>query len=203
MSNDTYKEVKSHTTGIYKEKGSKFIAYSYPVYSKQEVEEKLEEVKKLEHSARHNCYAYVLHADKSAGRANDDGEPSSTAGKPILGQIQSNELTNILIIVVRYFGGVKLGVPGLIRSYKTAAATAISEAKILTKTIKEHYEVSFKYPQMNAVMQLVKEFDLEVIITDFQIDCKLIFAAQKSKADSIVDTFKKNHELSIKYIKTI
>jgi uncharacterized YigZ family protein len=199
----TYKEVKSHTTGIYKEKGSKFIAYSYPVYSEQEVKERLEEVKKLEHSARHHCYAYVLHADKSSWRANDDGEPSSTAGKPILGQIQSNDLTNILIIVVRYFGGVKLGVPGLIRSYKTAAAITISDAEILTKTIKEHHEVSFKYPQMNAVMQLVKEFDLEVIITDFQIDCKLIFAAQKSKADSIVDTFKKNHELSIKYIKTI
>jgi uncharacterized YigZ family protein len=203
MFDDTYKEVKSHTTGIYKEKGSKFIAYSYPVYSEQEIKERLEEVKKLEHSARHHCYAYVLHADKSAQRANDDGEPSSTAGKPILGQIQSNNLTNILIVVVRYFGGVKLGVPGLIRSYKTAAAIAITDAEILTKTIKEHYEVSFKYPQMNDVMRLVKEFDLEVINTDFRIDCKLIFAVTKSKADSIAETFKKNHELSIKYIKTI
>ena len=203
MFDDTYKEVKSHTTGIYKEKGSKFIAYSYPIYSEQEVKERLEEVKKLEHSARHHCYAYVLHADKSAWRTNDDGEPSSTAGKPILGQIQSNDLTNILIIVVRYFGGVKLGIPGLIRSYKTAAAIAISDAKILTKTIKEHYEVDFKYPQMNDVMRLVKEFDLEIVNTDFRIDCKLIFAVQKSKADSIVEPFKKNHELSIKYIKTI
>jgi len=203
MFDDTYKEVKNHTTGIYKEKGSKFIAYSYPVYSEQEVKEKLEEIKKIEHAARHHCYAYVLHVDKSAWRVNDDGEPSSTAGKPILGQIQSNDLTNILIAVVRYFGGVKLGVPGLIRSYKTAAAIAITDAEILTKTIKEHYEVSFKYPQMNDVMRLVKEFDLEVKNTDFRIDCKLIFAAQKSKANSIVDTFKKNHELSIKYIKTI
>ena len=203
MFDDTYKEVKSHTTGIYKEKGSKFIAYSSPVYSEQEVKKKLEEVKKLEHSARHHCYAYVLNADKSDWRVNDDGEPSSTAGKPILGQIQSNDLTNILIIVVRYFGGVKLGIPGLIRSYKTAAAIAISDAKILTKTIKEHYEVDFKYPQMNDVMRLVKEFDLEIVNTDFRIDCKLIFAVQKSKADSIVEPFKKNHELSIKYIKTI
>ncbi len=103
---DKYKEIKSNTTGIYKEKGSKFIAYAYPVYSEEQVKEKLEEVKKLEHSARHHCYAYVLHADKSAQRANDNGEPSSTAGNPILGQIQSNDLTNILIIVVRYFGGV-------------------------------------------------------------------------------------------------
>ena len=203
MFGDTYKEIKSHTTGIYKEKGSKFIAYSYPVYSEQEVKERLEEVKKQEHSVRHHCYAYVLHADKSAWRVNDDGEPSSTAGKPILGQIQSNDLTNILIVVVRYFGGTKLGVPGLIRSYKTAAAIAISDTEILTKTIKEYYEVGFRYPQMNDVMRLIKEFDLEVVNTDFRIDCKLIFAAPKSKATNVVDTFKKNHELSIKYIKTI
>ena len=195
---DTYKEVKIHTTGIYKEKGSKFIAYSYPVYSEEEIKEKLEIVKKLEHSARHYCYAYILNPDKSAQRANDDGEPSSTAGKPILGQILSNDLTNILIVVVRYFGGVKLGVPGLIRSYKTAAAEAIQEATIVTKTIKEQYKVSFKYPQMNNVMRLVKEYDLEVINTDFQIDCKLIFAVPKSKANDVVDTFKKNHELNIK-----
>ena len=195
---DTYKEVKIHTTGIYKEKGSKFIAYSYPVYSEEEIKEKLEIVKKLEHSARHYCYAYILNPDKSAQRSNDDGEPSSTAGKPILGQILSNDLTNILIVVVRYFGGVKLGVPGLIRSYKTAAAEAIQEATIVTKTIKEQYKVSFKYPQMNNVMRLVKEYDLEVIKNDFQIDCKLIFAVPKSKANDVVDTFKKNHELNIK-----
>ena len=200
---DKYKEVKSHTTGIYKEKGSKFIAYSYPVYSEQDVKDKLEEVRKLEHSARHHCYAYILNPDKSAQRANDDGEPSSTAGKPILGQILSNNLTNILIVVVRYFGGVKLGVPGLIRSYKTAAAQAILEATIITKTIKEQYEVSFKYPQMNDVMRLVKEYDLEVVNTDFGMDCNLIFAAQKSNAKDIVNTFKKKHELIIKYLKTV
>jgi uncharacterized YigZ family protein len=200
---DKYKEVKNHTTGIYKEKGSKFIAYSYPVYSEQDVKDKLEEVRKLEHSARHHCYAYILNPDKSAQRANDDGEPSSTAGKPILGQILSNNLTNILIVVVRYFGGVKLGVPGLIRSYKTAAAEAILEATIITKTIKEQYKVRFKYPQMNDVMRLIKEYDLEVVNTDFQIDCKLIFAVPKSKANDVVDTFKKNHELRIDNIKTI
>jgi len=202
MFDDTYKEVKTHTTGIYKEKGSKFIAYAYPVYSEEQVKEKLEEVKKLEHSARHHCYAYVLHADKSAQRVNDDGEPSSTAGKPILGRILSNDLTNILIVVVRYFGGVKLGAPGLIRSYKTATADAISKATIIIKTIKEHYEVRFKYPQMNDVMRLVKEFDLEVVDTDFQTECKLIFAVAKSKTDSTINAFKKNHEITIKYIKT-
>ena len=203
MRDDKYQEIRSYAKGIYKEKGSKFVAHSYPVYSEQEVKEKLEEVKKSEHAARHHCYAYILNPDKSTQRANDDGEPSSTAGKPILGQILSNDLTNILIIVARYFGGVKLGVPGLIRSYKTAAGEAISNAIIITKTIKEQYEVDFKYPQMNDVMRLVKEFDLEVINTDFQIECKLIFAVAKSKTNNTVDTFKKNHEITIKYIKTI
>jgi uncharacterized YigZ family protein len=203
MLEDTYKEIKSHTTGVYREKGSKFIAYSYPVYSEKEVKQKLEEVRKLEHSARHHCYAYVLHADKSAWRMNDDGEPSSSAGKPILRQIQSNNLTNILIIVVRYFGGVKLGISGLIRSYKTAASNAITNSDIVRKTIKEYYEVGFKYPQMNDVMRRVKEFDLEIVDTDFKIDCKLIFALQESKAKSVIEAFKKNHELSIKYIKKV
>ncbi len=203
MIEDKYKEVKNHSTGIYKEKGSKFIAYSYPVYSEDQVKEKLEEVRKLEYSARHYCYAYILNPDKSSQRANDDGEPSSTAGKPILGQILSNDLTNILIIVVRYFGGVKLGVPGLIRSYRTAAADTIANSTLITKTIKEQYVVSFKYPQMNDVMRLIKEFDLEVVNTDFQIDCKLIFAVPKSKENDILNTFKKKHELTIEYLKTV
>ena len=203
MFSDKYKEIKSATTGVYKEKGSKFIAYSFPVHSEENVKEKLEEVKKLEHSARHHCYAYILNPDKSAQRANDDGEPSSTAGKPILGQILSNDLTNILIVVVRYFGGVKLGVPGLIRSYKTAALDAISNSEIITKIIKEQFAVSFKYPQMNEVMRLVKEYNLEVVNTDFQIECNLIFAVAKSKSEEVVETFKKNYELTIKYLKTV
>ena len=203
MFNDTYKEVENHTTGIYKEKGSKFIAYSYPVYSEQEVKEKLEKVRKIEYAARHYCYAFILHADKSVQRANDDGEPSYTAGKPILGQILSNDLTNVLIVVVRYFGGIKLGASGLIRSYKTAAAVAILEANIIIETIKEQYNVSFNYPQMNDVMRLVKEYELEIVNTDFQIECKLIFAVKKSKAELIVEAFKKNHQLKIEYIKTV
>ena len=203
MFSDKYKEIKSATTGVYKEKGSKFIAYSFPVHSEENVKEKLEEIKKLEHSARHHCYAYILKPDKSAQRANDDGEPSSTAGKPILGQILSNDLTNILIVVVRYFGGVKLGVPGLIRSYKTAALDAISNSEIITKIIKEQFAVSFKYPQMNEVMRLVKEYNLEVVNTDFQIECNLIFAVAKSESEEVVETFKKNYELTIKYLKTV
>ena len=203
MFSDTYKEIKNPIKGLYKEKGSKFISYLFPVYSEEEVKEKLEEIRKKEHAARHHCYAYILNSDKSAQRANDDGEPSSTAGKPILGQILSNNLTNILIVVVRYFGGVKLGVPGLIRSYKTAAADAISQGIFITKTIKEQYKVSFKYSQMNDVMRLIKEHDLEVINTDFQIDCNLIFAVARSKVDSVIKTFKKNHKVKIEPVRTI
>ena len=203
MFNNNYKEIKNPTTGLYKEKGSRFISYLFPVYSEKEVKERLEEIRKKEHSARHHCYAYILNPDKSAQRSNDDGEPSSTAGKPILGQIQSNNLTNILIIVVRYFGGVKLGAPGLIRSYKTAAADAISQGVFITETVKEQYKVYFKYPQMNDVMRLIKEHELEVINTDFQIDCNLIFAVAKNKADSLVETFKENHELKVKYLRTV
>ena len=203
MFNDTYKEIKNPSTGLHKEKGSRFISYLFPVYSEHEVKERLVEVKKIEHSAKHHCYAYIINTDKSLQRANDDGEPSSTAGKPILGQIQSNDITNILIIVARYFGGVKLGVPGLIRSYKTAASKSITNATIITKTIKEHYDLSFKYPLMNNVMRVIKEYDLEIVNTDFQIDCNLIFAVPKSKVNSVVETFKKNHELKIKYLKTV
>ena len=198
-----YQEIKSPTRGTYKEKGSKFIAYAFAVYSEEQVKEKLKEIAALENTARHHCYAYILHPDKSDQRANDDGEPSSTAGKPILRQILSNDLTNTLIVVARYFGGIKLGVPGLIHAYKTAAADAISQATIIKKTIQEEYEVSFKYPQMNNVMRIVKEHALEVIITDFQIECKLIFAVAKNKASIIVNTFQQNHELTIKYLKTI
>tara|TARA_B100001142_G_scaffold95003_1_gene96819 strand:- start:36 stop:647 length:612 start_codon:yes stop_codon:yes gene_type:complete len=203
MFDDTYKEIKKPTTGMYKEKGSKFISYLFPVYSEQEAKDQLRKIKKIEHDARHHCYAYIINPDKSAERSNDDGEPSSTAGKPILRQIKSNDLTNILIIVVRYFGGVKLGISGLIRSYKTAAADAISQGVFITKTVKEQYKVSFKYPLLNTVMRLIKEHKLEVINTDFQIDCNLIFVVPKSKADNVVEIFKKNHELKINYLKTV
>ncbi|MAW21733.1 MAG: YigZ family protein [Flavobacteriales bacterium] len=203
MFNNNYKEIKNPTIGFYKEKGSKFISYLFPVYSEEDVKEKLVKIKKLEHAARHHCYAYIINSDKSEQRANDDGEPSSTAGKPILGQIQSNNLTNTLIIVARYFGGTKLGVPGLIRSYKKAASDAISSGIILKKTIKEEYKVDFKFPQINNVMRLIKENELEVVSTNFKTDCTLIFTVPKNKADNIVCKFKNNHKLKLKYLKTI
>ena len=200
---DTYHMPTNTSEGLYKEKGSKFIGYAFPVFSEEDVKERLEEVRKKEYAARHHCYAYTLHPDKSAWRANDDGEPANTAGKPILGQIQSKDLTNILIVVVRYFGGVKLGVGGLITAYRAAAADALENISIEKRFLKEIYEVAFQYPQMNEVMRLVKDKSLEVVNQDFQIDCKLIFAIRKSQADAVVAAFKKNHELIIKYQKTI
>ena len=202
MFEDTYNEIKSPSSGLYKEKGSRFISYIFPVHSLEDVKVKLEHVKKIEHSSSHQCYAFVLNPDKSAQKANDDGEPSSTAGKPILGQILSNDLTNTLIVVVRYFGGIKLGVSWLIRSYKTAASEAINNSEKIIKIIKEYYEISFKYSQMNDIMRIVKEYNLEIINTDFQLECKLIFAVQRSNADLVKSAFNKYHEIIIIYLKT-
>ena len=194
---DTYHMPTDISKGLYKQKGSKFIAYAFPVFSDEDVKERLKEIRKKEYAARHYCYAYTLHPDKSAWRVNDDGEPVNTAGKPILGQIKSKDLTNILVVVARYFGGVKLGVGGLINAYRTAAADALSHITIEKRFIKEIYEIDFQYPQINEVMRLVKEKALEVINQDFQIDCKLTFAIPKSQIDAVVATFKKNHKLTI------
>ena len=200
---DTYKELEFNSIGFYKEKGSKFFAYSYLVYNESDIKKKLEQVKKTEKSANHYCYAYVLYPDKSACRFSDDGEPPSTAGKPILRQIQSNNLTNILIIVVRYFGGIKLGIPGLIRSYKTAATNSIKKTKIMTKIIKEQYEVIFKYSETQDVMKIINEFNLEIVEKDFQMDCKILLQVSKKRSNNVLSAFKKNHKLIIKYQKTV
>lgn len=200
---DSYNIPANASQGIYKAKGSKFIAYAFPVFSEDEIKKHLEKVRKKEYAARHHCYAYTLYPDKSLWRANDDGEPANTAGKPILGQIQSKDLTNILIVVVRYFGGVKLGVSGLITAYKTAAGEALTNMTFEKRFVKEVYEVSFRYAQMNEVMRIVKEKALEVINQDFQIECKLVFAIRKSKAKLVTDSFSKKHELKIVYQKTI
>ena len=199
---DTYHMPTNTSEGLYKEKGSKFIGYAFPVFSEEDVKERLKEVRK-KNTQQDTIAMLTPHPDKSAWRANDDGEPANTAGKPILGQIQSKDLTNILIVVVRYFGGVKLGVGGLITAYRAAAADALENISIEKRFVKEIYEVAFQYPQMNEVMRLVKDKSLEVVNQDFQIDCKLIFAIRKSQADAVVAAFKKNHELIIKYQKTI
>ena len=191
MFEDVYHTIASRSEGQYKAKGSKFIAIAVPVKTEAEVKERLQEVRKAYHDARHHCYAYRLGFDKSSFRYNDDGEPSGTAGRPIFGQIQSNDLTNILIIVVRYFGGTKLGIPGLIAAYKTGTQEAIKQAKILSLTINDVYEVSFEYPLMNEVMRIVKDDQLIVTEQDFQISCKLSFKVRKKESNQVYDKFRK------------
>ena len=170
MTEDTYKTIVGQAEGIYTEKRSKFIAIALPVQTLDEIKEHLEVYQKKYYDARHVCYAYMLGHERKDFRANDNGEPSGTAGKPILGQINSNELTNILIIVVRYFGGIKLGTSGLIVAYKAAAAEAIAAAEIIEKTVDGDVTFWFEYPFMNDVMRIVKEEEPEIIEQSYDMD---------------------------------
>lgn len=158
--NDTYKSIEAPSEGIYKEKGSKFLAFAYPVETEGEVKALVEKVRKEYYDARHHCYAYRLGLKGDVWRYNDDGEPSSTAGRPIFGQIQSAGLSDVLIVVVRYFGGIKLGVPGLIRAYRSAAAAAIGAGKVVDKVASEGFSVTFDYAAMDKVMRVLKEMGI-------------------------------------------
>lgn len=187
MFEDTYKTIRYASQGVYKEKGSKFLAFAYPIATEAEAKAHLEELRKLYFDARHHCYAYILGADKAAYRINDDGEPSSTAGKPIYGQLLSHDLTNIIIVVVRYFGGIKLGVPGLINAYRTAAKDAIDNAIIIEKNITEVYNLQFTYEQMNSVMKILKDEELPQCNQKFELDCSLDFSVRQSASTRVCD----------------
>lgn len=176
---DTYRTIEAPAEGLYKEKGSKFIALAFPVFSEDEVKETIADLRKQYYDARHHCYAYSLGADKSRYRANDDGEPNHSAGDPILGQIRSFDLSNVLVVVVRYFGGAKLGVSGLIHAYKTATADALTTATIVEQHETALLQLHFAYPQMNDVMSLVKEYDLRVKDQQFELDCKMTLEVRK------------------------
>lgn len=181
MTEDTYKTIAALAESVYTEKRSKFIAIALPVRTLAEIKAYLDEYQKKYYDARHVCYAYMLGAERKEFRANDNGEPSGTAGKPILGQINSNELTDILVIVVRYFGGIKLGTSGLIVAYKTAAAQALSEAQIIEKTVDEQVTVVFEYPFMNDIMRIVKEESLEILNQSYDMDCVMTLRIRKSQ----------------------
>jgi len=202
MQNDSYKTIQNISEGIYKEKGSKFIAYAFPVSSEEEIKEQIDKLKKEYYDARHHCYAYMLGADKKNFRANDDGEPSSTAGKPILGQILSYELTNILIVVVRYFGGTKLGVSGLIHAYKTAAIDAILNAEIIEKTVNDIYDIHFDYLVMNDVMRIIKEEHPLQIDQDFNLTCRITLSIRQSEVEKIIERFSKIDSVKSDHIRT-
>lgn len=191
MFEDTYKTITSPSTGSYSEKRSKFLAYAFPVQTEQQVKERLTEIQKKHNDARHHCYAYILGPRKDAYRMNDNGEPSGTAGRPIHGQLMSKDLTNTLVIVVRYFGGIKLGVSGLQNAYKIAAKEALEAATIIEMTIDETYEVTFEYLQMNNVMQLMKDPYVTIISQQSDLNCTIQFTVRQREAERIVTALKK------------
>ncbi len=180
--NDEYETIDSIGEGIYSEKRSKFLAFAHPAASVEQVKDLIADYRKKYYDARHVCYAYVLGAERQDFRANDDGEPSSTAGKPILGQINSNELTDILVVVVRYYGGVNLGTGGLISAYRTAAALAIENASKVKKTVEETVVHTFVYPLMNKVMHTAREMDARIVDTHYDNTCEIVLSIARSKA---------------------
>ncbi|MFV9551333.1 IMPACT family protein [Algibacter sp. PT7-4] len=198
---DTYKTITKATKPVlFKDKNSKFFGYAFPVLNEEEVKTHLENLKKEHHAARHWCYAYQIGTETLAYRANDDGEPSNSAGMPIYGQIQSFNVTNILIVVVRYFGGVKLGVGGLINAYKTAAQMSLEASKIITKTININYLIVFDYKNMNTVMRVIKEKQLNITNQKLEMDCQIIISVRKKDANSIFEIFNRLYEIEIKEI---
>jgi uncharacterized YigZ family protein len=200
---DTYKTISTPSEGLYKEKGSKFIAYAFPVKTEVEIKEHISRLKKEHHSARHHCYAYRLHPDKSVYRMNDDGEPSGTAGKPIYGQIQSNDLTNILIVVVRYFGGTLLGVGGLIKAYRSAASDAINNCSIINETVNELYKVSCNYDHQNDVIRIIKQENLKIMGSQSDNKFVITFEVRRSKAEKVIKSIKLIQNCEIKFISNV
>ncbi|MBR9915974.1 MAG: YigZ family protein [Algicola sp.] len=198
---DTYKTiVKPSPEVLFKDRNSKFYGYAFPITSEDDVKIHLEALKKQHHQARHWCYAYQ-HGKQEQDyvyRANDDGEPNNSAGMPIYGQIQSFEVTNVLIVVVRYFGGVKLGVGGLINAYRTGAQLALEASKIVTRTINVAYVISFEYKHMNTVMRIIKEKNLNVINQTLELSCEIVISVRLKNAPTIFETFEALYEINIK-----
>ena len=182
---DEYKTITGTSEGYYTEKRSKFLAFAHHVETTDEVKDIIAQYRKKYYDARHVCYAYMLGPERKDFRANDDGEPSSTAGKPILGQINSQELTDILIVVVRYYGGVNLGTSGLIVAYREAAADALTHSTIETRQVEEQVRYSFAYPQMNDVMRVVKEMSPRIVSQQFDNTCEIVMSIRKSEADML------------------
>ncbi|WP_282073659.1 IMPACT family protein [Polaribacter atrinae] len=201
MLEDVYKTIeKPSEETLFKEKGSKFFGYAFPVLSEEDVKGHLEELRKKHHAARHFCYAYQLGIENIKFRANDDGEPNNSAGLPIYGQIQSFEVTNILIVSVRYFGGTKLGVGGLISAYKTSAQISLEAADILEKTINIYYKLTFEYDMMNAVQRVIKEKSIEITNQKLEMNCEYIISIRKKDAQAIYTIFDTLYKVAIKEV---
>lgn len=200
---DTYLTIEEPSEGLFRDKGSKFVAYAYPIKEEATLKDILVELKTLHPKARHHCWAYRLTPDRSVFRLNDDGEPSGTAGRPILNMLLSKDVTNVLVVVVRYFGGTLLGVPGLINAYKTATQEALQAAKIVEKTVNDIYRITFDYVQMNDVMRLVKEENLSVLKQEFDNDCFMDVEVRKLRVNQVIGKLDKIAGVQYAYLHTL
>ena len=200
---DTYKTIKNISQGYFRDRGSKFIAFAIPVQSESEIKDHLAGLRKEYYDARHYCYAWILGTDWSQYRINDDGEPSGSAGRPIHGQLLSSDLTNILVVIIRYFGGIKLGIPGLINAYRSATKDALENASIETRIIKDLFELKYQYPLMNDVMRIIKDEQLEQLTTKFEMECMIEISIRQKRSKPVSEKFKKIRGLSIHYLRTI
>jgi uncharacterized YigZ family protein len=198
---DSYKTIlQASKEGLFKDRGSKFYGYAFPVTNEEEIKEKIELLKKQHYNARHWCYAWQLGKNYDHYRANDDGEPSNSAGMPIYGQLQSFNVTNILVVVVRYFGGTKLGVGGLIKAYKNGAKLALENSIIIYKTIDEVFLIKFEYPEMNTIMRIIKDENISIINQKMELDCQFIISIRKKEAIRIFKIFENTYKVSIKVV---
>lgn len=200
---DTYKTIKVPVEGLFKDRGSKFLAYAYPIEHENEVKPLVENLKKEHFKAVHHCYAYRLGLDRNNFRVNDDGEPSGTAGRPILNTLLSQDITNILVVIVRYFGGTLLGVPGLINAYKSATVEALAVAEIYEKTVNDVYNVSFEFVQMNDVMKVVKEFSLKIRNQTYDNQCTMELEFRKTLTNQVIGKLEKIDGVSVEYLMTV
>ena len=200
---DTYFTIEETAEGIFRDKGSKFIAYAYPFKDENKLKEIIAELKSLHPKARHHCWAYRLSPDQTVFRLNDDGEPSGTAGRPILNVLLSKDVTNILVVVVRYFGGTLLGVPGLINAYKTAAQEALANAVVVEKTVNDVYQIDFEYLVMNDVMRIVKDENITVLDQQFDNACTMTVEMRKMQVNSFVTKMEKVEGAKFNYLRTL
>jgi len=195
---DSYKTIiQASKEGLFKDRGSKFYGYAFPVTNEEEIKEKIEFLKKQHYNARHWCYAWQLGENYDHYRANDDGEPSNSAGMPIYGQLQSFNVTNVLVVVVRYFGGTKLGVGGLIKAYKNSAKLALENSIIIDKTIDKVFLIKFEYPEMNTIMRIIKDENISIINQKMELDCQFIISIRKKEAIRIFKIFENTYKVSI------
>ena len=202
MNSDIYKTIATTSQGIFKEKGSRFVSFAVPISSQEEIKPIIDKIRKEHHEARHHCYAYIIGYERIIWRVNDDGEPSGTAGRPILGQINSFGLTNIIIVVSRYFGGTLLGVSGLINAYRSAAESALRNAELTEKTVNEYYKITYPYISMNDVMKILKEENIGQSEQSFDIECNILLSFRVSAKEKVLNRLSRIDGLNYRYIET-